>query len=117
MPRKLVSDWGINDAWYAVERKLPDGSRWRCKYHQKWASMVNRVYSVSSMRKYPTYRDVEICEEWRHFTNFRKWCESEELRTGVSVDELQIDKDILSSDALIYSPETCRLVDQTGNKL
>lgn len=66
-----------------------------------WNHMIKRCYQPKQLRKNPTYTNVEVCKEWLLFSNFKRWFDEN------YVDGCQIDKDLLSKDAKIYSPDTC----------
>lgn len=97
--RSSICGIGINDADYLTNPKV-NGKVIRCPAYVAWSSMITRAYSQKYHAKFPTYRMVEVCEEWKSFMEFRKWWVSNQ------VDGWQLDKDLLS-DQLIYSPETC----------
>lgn len=65
--------------------------------------MCSRVYKRSGAFR-PGYNDVEICEEWRTFSNFDRWCDEHFIEGAV------LDKDLLVPGSKIYSPETCCFV-------
>jgi len=71
------------------------------KAYNVWNSMMQRVYDEKYLEKKPSYRKVKICKEWHNFQNFAEWFEKN------YIDGFQLDKDLLSNDELIYSPETC----------
>lgn len=102
---KLICGFGINDADYNVQRwKKIDGKNtrlWICPYYSIWKSMIERVYS----EKKNSYEDVQICPEWKYFSNFREWAIENNFKQG-----LQLDKDIFSVTNKIYSPVTCCFV-------
>lgn len=92
----------MNDAWY--ETQSGSGiTKWICPFYKVWASMKNRVCKL--------YSDVGICEEWLSFSSFRVWMETQPW------EGRQLDKDILSGDVKIYSPNTCRFVPAWINTL
>lgn len=77
-----------------------------------WSKMLMRCYNHNSKTKYPTYKDVSVCDEWHNFQNFAEWCYSQDYfnckdEKGKSY---QLDKDILVKGNKIYSPETCCFV-------
>lgn len=105
---KLVAGVGVNDADYIVAIKTKDAvtgkaKQWICPYYEKWASMLKRCYSEAALKHDPTYTNCIVCEEWKHFSNFKSWMEKQEWKGK------QLDKDILG-DSKLYSPETCTFV-------
>ena len=100
--RGLVFGVGNNDATYAVEPSVQN-SRFCCPAFRCWKQMLKRCKTGK------TYRDVEVCEEWKLFSNFRHWYFTELSKTPWMPGEFAIDKDILGGGKL-YSPQTCLLV-------
>lgn len=111
---RLVRGVGINDADYAVaETELIDGKHrivWRCPYYITWNHMLERGYCPKWHKKYPTYRGCSVVEEWKVFSNFKAWMETQEW-VG-----LQLDKDFLEGISKVYSPEKCVFISQQLNK-
>ena len=117
---KKVQGIGINDAEYPVHKfsyrinekgnKVVDKRLWTCPYYATWEGMLRRCYSkrVTSMRV--TYEEVEVCEQWLIFSNFRYWMEKQ------TWEGLDLDKDFLSSGTKCYSPETCVFIPKSLNQ-
>lgn len=105
---KLVFGIGINDANYAVYPTI-DGKQVMCPFYQTWMNMLIRCYSSKCHKKYPTYADCEVCEEWKTFSNFRRWMVAQDW------EGKQLDKDLLGDK--LYSPETCAFVPGWLNSL
>ena len=101
--RKPIYGWGINDADYVVSYAV-NGKRKSCQYYEKWVGMLRRAFSEKYKAKNPSYLCVTVCEEWKYFSNFKKWMETQYF------DGLELDKDILKSGNSVYSPETCAFV-------
>lgn len=119
--KPTVCGWGINDVNYCVDVKqeLPsvDGKRkrkqvWLCPYYQDWKHMIHRCFNETFLRQYPQYKLVAVCEEWKYLSNFIKWVDSQPNRDWQSCS---IDKDFLSGEVKIYSPETCVYVSAKVN--
>ena len=82
-----------------------------------WASMLKRAYSDKEHTNSPSYKDVEVCEEWFNFQNFAEWCYSQEF-FGVKDDKerwYELDKDILVQGNKTYSPDKCCFVPKEVN--
>ena len=62
-----------------------------------WLGMINRCYSGVNK----AYDNVSVCKEWHNFVTFAKWY------TNNNVEGWHMDKDLLSTENKIYSPETC----------
>lgn len=111
---KLVCGWGVNDADYPVtKREVVNGAPkrvWMCPYYRVWSNMI---YRVIDKKLHPTYTECTICEEWRVFSNFIKWVDSQPNRDWKNCC---LDKDFLSEGNKTYSPETCVFIDQHLNK-
>lgn len=82
------------------------------KAYEKWIGMIRRCYATDSHANFRTYRDVSVCEEWHNFQNFAEWFELNYPNDGNSYD---IDKDDLSSNEKIYSPDTCKFISHSEN--
>ena len=80
-----------------------------------WRTMITRCYSDEYHKLEPTYIGCEVCDEWKCYENFEKWCN--ENYYEVENERTEIDKDILIKGNKIYSPETCVFIPQRINKL
>ena len=83
----------------------------RC--HIRWESMIRRCYSSIYKKSKPTYIGCKVYPLWLKFSIFLKWYVNEELKY-ISIENLQLDKDILGNGQL-YSPATCCFVPGTYN--
>ena len=117
-PRKLVYGVGINNADYVVEKReesgYVDGKRkqrivWTCRYYRTWKSMIQRCYSAKFQERSPTYAGCSVSEEWKTFSNFKTWMETQEWQ------DKQLDKDLLIEGNKVYGPETCVFVSKIVN--
>jgi hypothetical protein len=81
------------------------------KAYSTWGKVLERCYKEKLRKKYPTYKDVIVCEEWHNFQNFAKWFYKNRI------DSFVLDKDIICKHCKIYSPETCAFIPQELNKL
>lgn len=118
--RKLSYGVGVNDADYAVQlrRKFLDENGklvsrivWECPFWASWISMLERCYSEALQKKFPTYKDCYVCDEWLLFSNFRLWMEQHEWQNR------SLDKDLLVYGNKVYSPDTCMFIPQQINLL
>lgn len=94
--RKKVFGIGINDYELPV---VKNGKT--LESYTRWHNVLQRCFGDKWKEKKPTYKDCTICEEWLHFSNFKKWYD-ENGKEGYHVD-----KDILVKGNKVYSPETC----------
>lgn len=90
-----------------------EGVDCKSKAYIKWHDMMNRCYNEKFLKRQPQYRNCKVCEEWKNFSNFKVWYES-----NIYGDEpMDLDKDILFKGNMIYSAETCCLVPHVINTL
>lgn len=78
------------------------------KCFKVWAGMIERGYSEKWKSRYPTYKEVYVCDEWHNFQNFYKWFMENYKESFMG--GWQFDKDILIKGNKIYSPSTCCFV-------
>ena len=118
MSIKLVQGVGINDVEYTVHIReylgVVGGRKkyktiWQCPYYITWSSMLERGYSQKLKSKFPTYKDVTVCEEWHRFSTFKAWMETQDW------EGRELDKDILVEGNKVYSPATCCFVSHRVN--
>lgn len=87
-----------------------------CRYNslagKKWAMMMRRCYDAKWKKNKPSYDGVVVCDEWHNMQNFSKWFNENYPSDGLDYD---LDKDNLSGDCKIYSPETCRFISHYEN--
>lgn len=81
------------------------------KLYNLWCGMLERCYSETFHKKYPSYKDCTVVDEWLYLDNFKVWFE-EHYKEG-----LDLDKDLLIDGNKIYSPDTCVFVPPTLNNL
>ena len=79
--------------------------------YRKWRTMIARCYSEKYHCKQPTYIGCEVCEEWKTFSNFKKWHDAN------YIDGYELDKDLLLRNNKLYSPQTCCYVPKDINTL
>lgn len=106
---KLVYGVGVNDADYAVCRKV-NGKLVRCLFYESWTGMLERCYSEKYQARKPTYIGCSVCDEWLTFSNFKLWMEKQDWHGK------QLDKDLLVEGNKVYSPDMCTFVDGATNK-
>lgn len=107
--RKLVFGVGvgINDADY-VTSSTAGG---KCPYYQKWRDMIKRAHSEKFHEKNPTYKNCTVSEEWKTFSNFRKWMVEQDWNGN------QLDKDFINPGNKHYSKENCLFIPAKLNSI
>ena len=108
--RKLVHGVGINDTRYTVCFKI-NGKALLCPYYDRWQKMLSRCYNPKELKRHPTYKDCTVVEEWKLFSNFKKWMIEQDWKGK------QLDKDILVPGNKVYGPDTCCFVSHALNLL
>lgn len=102
---KVIYGKGIVDLHYP--KKIRKGSRdnvsmiWRCPYFERWRGVIRRCYSSIQLKRNPKYIGCKVCEEWLVFSNFKAWMEKQDW------EGKELDKDLLTPNNKLYSPETC----------
>jgi len=76
-----------------------------------WDGMFNRCYRECDLKRHPSYRGVEICEDWWKLSHFKKWF------LDNYVEGYELDKDIIHPGSRVYSPENCCFVPRRINIL
>ena len=84
-----------------------------------WTRLLARAYNSNYHDKFPTYKDVQVSEDWWNFQNFAEWCYSQKFFNAKDNkgNSYQLDKDILIKGNKVYSPETCCFVPSEVNNL
>lgn len=86
------------------------------KEYVTWRNMLRRCYDKKHKNKFPVYYGIcTVCDEWHNFQTFAKWYHENIYYVGT--ERMHVDKDIISSDNKIYSPDTCFIVPQRLNML
>lgn len=105
----LVFGVAVNDAGFQVSMVV-GGSKINHRAYSAWKNMLNRCYNEKERRNYKTYSSCLICNDWHSFKYFLSWWKLNH------VDGWHMDKDILSGESKIYSPETCVFIPNHINK-
>ena len=115
--RGIVCGIGINDANYKVTKKEKfidtNGNihikNITCPFYRTWADMLSRCYREKYHSCFPSYKDCSVCDEWKLFSNFKRWMEKQDY-----IDKV-LDKDLKVIGNKIYSPDTCLFIDPKVN--
>ena len=106
---KLVQGWGINDL--GTSTVLDNhGVRVSCPIYKSWGRMLERCFSAKWKARYPTYKDVVCCEDWKYFSNFKAWALKQ------SWENQELDKDLSVFGNRVYSPKFCIFIPPEVNK-
>lgn len=98
---------GINDS--------VDITCYNDKRYTLWHSIIRRAYSDVYHKDKPTYKDIEVCDRWKRFSNFAEDIVKIPFYEKCITDEYELDKDILGGDLKIYSPETVCFIPRSVN--
>ncbi len=111
---RLVYGYGINDSGYKVTRVIGNEKvKWVCPYYSKWRGMLKRCYDIKLKSKFPSYLNCTVCEEWKYFSNFKRWVDSQPNRNW---KDCELDKDLLVEENKLYSPRTCVFITRQVNQ-
>lgn len=115
--RKLVYGHGVNNSTSAVHTvKFINGKWvvvWKCPVYTDWVEMLRRCYDTKWKVKNPTYKEVTICEDWKHFETFKKWVI--DIQPNENWQNCEPDKDFLISGNKHYAPDTVVYIPKSLN--
>jgi hypothetical protein len=113
---KLICGWGINDADYEVTIHSNINGKsvisFVCPYYRDWTDMVRRCFDIKLHERHPTYKNCTISEEWKYFSNFKSWVDSQPNKDWQSCTP---DKDLLIIGNKHYSPKTVVYIHRSVN--
>lgn len=101
---------GINDLEFSAQPKI-DNKQLRHPGYISWHNMLYRSHDYN-LYKYPSYENVVCSEEWIYSSNYLLWFKNSN-RSSTNTD---LDKDLLVSENLVYSKETCLFVPKEINR-
>lgn len=81
------------------------------KLYNLWGGMLERCYSETFHKKYPSYKDCRVSDKWLYLDNFKLWFE-DYYKEG-----FELDKDLLVEGNKVYSEDTCVFVPKDLNNL
>lgn len=96
---------------YIGIRKGQRGALSKTKAYTVWRNMLERCYNEDKLKKYPTYQDCYVCEEWKCFAIFEEWYNDN------LIEGFFLDKDILLKGNKEYCPNKCCFVPNEINCL
>lgn len=95
-----------------------DENNKQTKCYESWKGMFRRCYSKEWHEKEPTYKGCTVCEDWKIFSNYKKWFdENFYIVEGLTSKDMQLDKDILHKGNKIYNSNNCIFVPKIINTL
>lgn len=106
--KKLIWGVGINDSPYPVTF-IKNGKRNTCPYYNRWYHILRRCYDSKFHVYNPGYSDCEVVDEWKVFSNFKSWMETQDW-VGK-----ELDKDFLVPGNRVYGPNTCIFIPHKVN--
>ena len=88
------------------------------KEYVLWKHMLERCYSDALKKKYPTYKDCEVSENFKSYEYFYEWC-NKQIGFGNEGDEnpFHLDKDLLIKGNKVYSENTCVFIPREINQV
>ncbi|QCQ57872.1 hypothetical protein Barba22A_gp021 [Rheinheimera phage vB_RspM_Barba22A] len=112
----LIYGWVINDAsGFVTKSRTIDGKKknvWICPYYSDWMNMLTRCFCVNYQNIYPTYKGCSVSEEWRYFSDFIRWVDSQPNKDW---QKCQLDKDFLFEGNREYAPTKCVYIPKSLN--
>ena len=85
------------------------------KAYRVWIDMLHRCYDNDYHKTHPSYINCEVCKEWHDYSNFKKWFDKNYYE--IEGEKIELDKDILSKNNKINSPNTCVFIPNKINIL
>lgn len=101
----LIFGFGVNDSVEPNSKhEYIDGKSvmvWRCKIYVMWVQMLRRCYSLTELKKRPSYAGCYVSEKWKYYSQFKLWVLKQNWEGN------QLDKDLLVPGNREYGPDFC----------
>ena len=119
---KEVRNGGIKDHYApsvhgvgVLGNKYPsEVNRAKTKEYTLWTHMLQRCYSNTYEKKYPTYEGCQVGENFIHYEYFYEWCHKQ---IGFTNEGWHLDKDLLIKGNKVYSENTCVFIPAEINSI
>lgn len=106
---KLVCGVGFNDR---TKPSFINGKN--TKEYNCWTSMLSRCYLDKYKKRYPTYAECGVSENFKNYSYFYDWCHRQ---IGFNMPDYNLDKDIIKIGNKIYSEDFCAFIPTAINCL
>ena len=84
------------------------------KEYGLWNNMLQRCYYDAYKKKYQTYKDCEVSENFKSYEYFYEWCNKQ---IGFDNEDWHLDKDLLIKGNKVYNENTCVFLPREINTL
>ena len=84
------------------------------KEYGLWNNMLQRCYYDTYKKKYQTYKDCEVSENFKSYEYFYEWCNKQ---IGFDNEDWHLDKDLLIKGNKVYNENTCVFLPREINTL
>lgn len=97
--------------WFGRSVSMPTDLRGsQPRMFSLYYEMFRRCYSEAYQRRFPTYRDCSVCDDWHVFESFREHVSGLENFDKLGTQDLHLDKDLLVPGNRVYGPGLVALV-------